>query len=239
MTIPSGFEFTGAGWYDRNTGAGPYAYDGVSMTLIAGGGASGGGGGVSVLDANGDRWLWVYDQATGTSTFVAFSTGVAGTPVYPLEPDADSAINVGNWPAVQTVSLTGLPVPLPVDLTAMSAGAATEAKQDAVIQAVGDATDAPYAGAGQASAIAALKGIYDNTKGRQQVASWAVATGVGTIAAGATEVSFANIGAGPGLIGGSPIPFGLAVVFSAMAGCTLDSIDYDATGTTIYISEVR
>lgn len=35
MTIPQGFEFTGAGWYDRNTGRGPFAYDGVSMIPLS------------------------------------------------------------------------------------------------------------------------------------------------------------------------------------------------------------
>ena len=41
MTIPQGFEFTGAGWYDRNTGRGPYSYDGVSMTLMSTGNITG------------------------------------------------------------------------------------------------------------------------------------------------------------------------------------------------------
>ena len=89
--------------------------------------------------------------------------------------------------------------------------------------------------------MAVLKGIYENTKaGANQTASWSGAvTGSGTVAAGATEVSFVNIGAAPGTLQGNAFPNGLAVVFTARDGKKLGAIAYNATGTTYYISEVR
>lgn len=86
----------------------------------SGGGGGGGAAGVAgtpVVDNAGVRWLWVYDKDAGTSTYVSFATGATGTPTFPLTPDADTSVQVSNFPATQPVSgtvtaNTGLTQPL-------------------------------------------------------------------------------------------------------------------------------
>lgn len=65
-------------------------------------------------------------------------------------------------------------------------------------------------------------------------------TSSGTVAAGAIQVSFANTGTGPAIIGstGVSIPSGATLDFQAASGGTLAAIDYDATGTVLLIATV-
>ena len=54
---------------------------------------AGGAAGTPVLDAGGASWLWVYDKETGTSTYISFATGTAGTPTFPVTPNADTTVS--------------------------------------------------------------------------------------------------------------------------------------------------
>lgn len=66
--------------------------------------AADGGVGTPVLDNAGVRWLWFYDADTATSTYVNFTTGAVGTPTFPVTPDADTSVQVSNFPATQAVT---------------------------------------------------------------------------------------------------------------------------------------
>lgn len=94
--------------------------DGTKTLVVSstGGGGGAGAAGTPVLDNAGVRWLWIYDATAGTSTYISFVTGSAGTPTFPLTPDADTSVQVSNFPATQPVSAASLPLPT---------GAATEA----------------------------------------------------------------------------------------------------------------
>ncbi len=65
------------------------------------------------------------------------------------------------------------------------------------------------------------------------------ATSAGTVAAGAVEVSFLVTGAGDATVLGVSLSQGAYVNYQAPLGSTLGAIIYDATGTTLKISEVR
>lgn len=66
----------------------------TGLPYAAGGGAGGGGAGTPVVDNAGVRWLWIYDKDTATSTYISFTTGAAGTPTFPITPDADTSVQV-------------------------------------------------------------------------------------------------------------------------------------------------
>ena len=74
----------------------------------------------------------------------------------------------------------------------------------------------------------------------QKTADVALATGPGTTAAGAIQVSFVNVGAGNAIVGvsGNSILPGTALDFTAASGGSIDSVPYDATGTTLLIATI-
>lgn len=108
--------------------------DGTKTLVVSSTGGSGSGAaGTPVVDNAGVRWLWVYDAAAGTSAYINFTTGSAGSPTFPVTPDADTSVQVSNFPATQPISAASLPLPT---------GAATTALQTALNEAVGQSADA-------------------------------------------------------------------------------------------------
>jgi|694.fasta_scaffold07722_11 hypothetical protein len=111
MTIPQGFEFTGAGWYDRTTGRGPYSYDGVSMTLM-------GAGNVATLrDAfetydpvNGGRW--VESRGSGDLVFVDGNAAAASYLVISKDP-----LQAGTETVVTSLDTVKMPIEASIGLS--------------------------------------------------------------------------------------------------------------------------
>lgn len=97
--FPTGDSQTFVKFKDMNDGS----HAEVVYAVTTGGGG-GGGAGTPVVDNAGVRWLWVYDKEAGTSTYISFATGAAGTPTFPITPDADTSVQVSNFPATQPVS---------------------------------------------------------------------------------------------------------------------------------------
>jgi hypothetical protein len=65
-----------------------------------------------------------------------------------------------------------------------------------------------------------------------------VATGAGTVAAGAKQVGFAVTGAAAATIAGASVPAGTSFSVDAPGGTTIDAVTYDATGTTLVITRL-
>lgn len=74
--------------------------------------------------------------------------------------------------------------------------------------------------------------------GVQRTSTMYSATNAGSTAAGATEISFLNSGAAAAVVAGGSLPAGQALTFDARYPDTLGAIAYDATGTTLLISQV-
>jgi hypothetical protein len=67
----------------------------------------------------------------------------------------------------------------------------------------------------------------------------ATLTGSGLTTSGVYSFSIANIGTASGLVGGETIPAGVTISFDGGSlNNTLDSISYDATGTTFIITYI-
>lgn len=66
----------------------------------------------------------------------------------------------------------------------------------------------------------------------------AVATGAGTVSAGARMASFNNTGASAATVAGGSLAPGEIATFEAPSGTVLDAIVYDGTGTTLQIATV-
>jgi hypothetical protein len=93
---------------------------------------------------------------------------------------------------------------------------------------------------GQGSVIAILKRLLSvKLLIKTQTPSFTSVTTSGTIAAGATSVSIANVGSFDGTVLGTNLPAGASIEFNANWIHILGSVNYDATGTTFLIQEVR
>ena len=81
--------------------------------------------------------------------------------------------------------------------------------------------------------------LVTNTTSVLRTPSIASATGLGSTTAGVYSFSIANVGGADGLIYGVTIPAGMTVSFDGGAlNNTLDSISFDATGTTFIITYI-
>ena len=74
---------------------------------------------------------------------------------------------------------------------------------------------------------------------KTQTPSFTSVTTSGTITAGSTSISVANVGNFDGTVLGTTLPAGASIEFNANWIHTLGSLPYDATGTTFLIQEVR
>ena len=98
----------------------------------------------------------------------------------------------------------------------------------------------------QAIAFAEVNGIAVNPDGTfvntSVSGSTATVTGListstsGSVAAGKLSVTVANIGTNTGIVKGVPFPAGTSLTWEAPPRRILDSISYDATGTTLLIA---
>ena len=81
--------------------------------------------------------------------------------------------------------------------------------------------------------------LVTNTTSILRTPGIATLTGAGLTTAGVYSFSIANIGSANGLVGGESIPAGMTISFDGGAlNNTLDSISYDATGTTFIITYI-
>lgn len=155
--------------------------DGTKTLVVSNVSGGGSGGGTPVIDNAGVRWLWVYDAAAGTSTYISFATGSAGTPTFPVTPDADTSVQVSNFPATQPVSAVSLPLPT---------GAATEATlsaQNAKMPTLGQKTasgSTPVVIASDQTAVRVLSSVPNALSG--------TILGLTTNATGTTYTAFAS-----------------------------------------------
>ncbi|MEN9885468.1 MAG: Erwinia phage phiEaP-8 [Pseudomonadota bacterium] len=215
----NGVEFQTAILIDPTTGL-PYR--------ASGGGGGGGGaaaGGAPVIDASGVRWLWVYDAASSASTYVNFATGAAGTPAFPLTPDADTSVAVSNFPATQAVSgpLTA------AELAA--AGLALDATVQATNTALGTDGAAPPTIAGT-GVRGWLRGIYERLPAlvsNRVPVDPNVAKGAGAVDANTQRVALGN---------DSPGVASLASIDTDL-GLTTDAAATTDTGTFSLIALVK
>jgi hypothetical protein len=89
---------------------------------------------------------------------------------------------------------------------------------------------------GIADVISAITGVVININPEAKVTNIVRATGAGSVSAGKFSASFANVGAANATVKAVTIKPGETINFDAGAlNNTLDTIDYDGTGTELLI----